>query len=113
MGTALGIGVQNIPEGLAVAGALAGIGYPPVRAVLAALASGLVEPAAGLLGVVVVSFAQSLLPWGLGFAAGAMIYIVASEIIPDTHARIAGGGRATFGIMVGLTAMMFLDTVLG
>jgi ZIP family zinc transporter len=111
--TALGIGLQNIPEGLAVAGALAGIGYPPARAVLVALASGLVEPVAGLFGVSVVSLAQPLLPWGLGFAAGAMIYIVASEIIPDTHARIAGGGRATMGIMVGLVAMMFLDTTLG
>jgi zinc transporter, ZIP family len=111
--TALGIGIQNIAEGLAVAGALAGIGYSPVRAVLAALASGLVEPIAGLVGVSMVALAEPLLPWGLGFAAGAMIYIVASEIIPDTHARIAGGGRATMGIMVGLVAMMFLDTTLG
>jgi ZIP family zinc transporter len=111
--TAIGIGVQNIPEGLAIAGALAGIGYAPGRAVLAALLSGLVEPVAGLFGVAVVSLSQPLLPWGLGFAAGAMIYIVASEIIPETHARVAGGGRATLGIMVGLGAMMFLDTTLG
>lgn len=111
--TAIGIGIQNIPEGLAVAGALAGIGYSPGRAVLAALASGLVEPVAGLIGVSVVSFSEPLLPWGLGFAAGAMIYIVASEIIPETHARLAGGGKATLAMMVGLGAMMFLDTTLG
>lgn len=111
--TAIGIGIQNIPEGLAVAGALASIGYLPRTAVLAALASGLVEPIAGLLGVTLVAWAQALLPWGLGFAAGAMIYIVASQIIPDTHARIAGGGRATTGLMVGLAAMIFLDTTLG
>jgi len=111
--TAIGIGIQNIPEGLAVAGALAGIGYSPRAAVLAALASGLVEPVAGLFGVTLVSQAQALLPWGLGFSAGAMIYIVASQIIPETHARIAGGGRATTGLMVGLAAMMFLDTTLG
>lgn len=111
--TALGIGLQNIPEGLAVAGVLAGIGYSPPRAVAAALLSGLVEPIAGLFGVAVVTLAEPLLPWGLGFAAGAMIYIVASEIIPDTHARIAGGGRASLGIMIGLGAMMFLDTTLG
>jgi ZIP family zinc transporter len=80
---------------------------------LAALLSGLVEPVAGLFGVAVVSLSEPLLPWGLGFAAGAMIYIVASEIIPETHARVAGGGRATLGIMVGLGAMMFLDTTLG
>ena len=111
--TAIGIGIQNMPEGLAVAGALASIGYSRGAAVLAALASGLVEPVAGLFGVTVVSWAQSLLPWGLGFAGGAMIYIVASQIIPDTHARIAGGGRATTGLMVGLAAMIFLDTALG
>lgn len=111
--TAIGIGVQNIPEGLAVAGALAGIGFSPPRAVLAALASGLVEPIAGLFGVAVVSAALPLLPWALGFAAGAMIYIVASEIIPEMHARIAGGRRATVAMMVGLAAMMFLDTSLG
>ena len=110
--TAIGIGIQNIPEGLAVAGALASIGYSPRAAVLAALASGLVEPIAGLFGVTLVAWAQALLPWGLGFAAGAMIYIVASQIIPDTHARIAGGGRATTGLMIGLAAMIFLDTTL-
>lgn len=111
--TAVGIGVQNIPEGLAVAGALTSIGYRRLTAVLAALASGLVEPIAGLFGVAIVSVAQPLLPWGLGLAAGAMIYIVASEIIPDTHARIVGGGKATTGLMIGLAAMMFLDTTLG
>ena len=111
--TAIAIGVQNIPEGLAVAGALAGIGYSPGKAVLAALATGLVEPVGGLIGVSVISLSEPLLPWGLGFAAGAMIYIVASEIIPDMHARIPGGGRATLGIMVGLGSMMFLDTTFG
>jgi ZIP family zinc transporter len=113
MTTAIGIGLQNMPEGLAVAASLASIGYSRLAAVGAALASGLVEPVAGLLGVTLVSMAQSLLPWGLGFAAGAMIYIVASEIIPDTHARIVGGGKATTGLMIGLASMMFLDTSFG
>ncbi len=111
--TALGIGVQNIPEGLAVAGAVASVGYSPRASVLAALGSALVEPIGGLFGVALVTIAQSLLPWGLGFAAGAMIYIVASEIIPQTHARIVCGGRATTGLMIGLAAMMFLDTTMG
>jgi zinc transporter, ZIP family len=109
--TAIGIGVQNMPEGLAVAAALTTIGYSARYGVLAALASGLVEPVAGLIGVSLVSLAAPLLPWGLGFAAGAMIYVVASEIIPETS-RI-GGGRATSGLMVGLAAMMFLDVTLG
>jgi ZIP family zinc transporter len=110
--TAIGIGLQNMPEGLAVAGSLASLGYSRRSSVLAALGSGLVEPVAGLFGAALVSIAQPLLPWGLGLAAGAMIYVVASEIIPDTHAR-PGGHRGTIGLMVGLTAMMFLDTVLG
>lgn len=109
--TAIGIGLQNLPEGLAVAGALASLGYSRRTSVLLALASGLVEPVAGLAGVALVSIATPLLPWGLGFAAGAMIYVVASEIIPDMHMRV-GGRRATTGLMVGLVAMMFLDTTL-
>ncbi|MHA6718602.1 ZIP family metal transporter [Sphingomonas sp. RS6] len=111
--TALGIGIQNIPEGLAVAVALASAGYGRVAACLVALGSGLVEPVAGLIGVSIVAFAQALLPWGLGLAAGAMIYVVASDIIPDAHRRVAGGGRASAGLMLGLAAMMFLDTAFG
>jgi ZIP family zinc transporter len=111
--TALGIGLQNIPEGLAVAAALTTIGYSARTGVLAALASGLVEPVAGLFGVTIVSLAAPLLPWGLGFAAGAMIYVVASEIIPQTHAQIERRGRANLGLMIGLAAMMFLDVSLG
>jgi ZIP family zinc transporter len=110
--TALGIGLQNIPEGLAVAVALMTIGHGRARAVLAALASGLVEPVGGLIGAATVAAVSSLLPWALGFAAGAMIYVVASEIIPHTH-RGRSGGIATAGLMIGLAAMMFLDISLG
>lgn len=111
--TALGIGLQNIPEGLAVAIALASAGYSRAVAVLASLGSGLVEPVAGLIGVSIVAIAQPFLPWGLGLAAGAMIYVVASDIIPHAHARVTGGGKATTGLMLGLAAMMFLDTSFG
>ncbi|UZK65958.1 ZIP family metal transporter [Sphingomonas sp. M1-B02] len=111
--TALGIGLQNIPEGLAVAVALISIGYSRGRAALIAAASGLVEPVAGLIGVSIVTVAQAFLPWGLGLAGGAMVYVVASDIIPDAHARINGGGKVTTGLMIGLAAMMFLDTTLG
>ncbi|WP_340315613.1 ZIP family metal transporter [Rhizorhabdus argentea] len=111
--TALGIGLQNIPEGLAVGVALMAIGHSRAKAVLAALASGLVEPVAGLIGVSIVTAAHAFLPWGLGLAAGAMIYVVAADIIPDAHARIAGGGRLGSGLMAGLGAMMFLDTLFG
>jgi ZIP family zinc transporter len=111
--TALGIGLQNIPEGLAVAVALSTIGYRRTHAALIAAASGLVEPVAGLIGVSIVTVAQAFLPWGLGLAGGAMIYVVASDIIPDAHARITGGGRVSTGLMIGLAAMMFLDTTFG
>jgi ZIP family zinc transporter len=111
--TALGIGLQNIPEGLAVAVALTSIGYARMPAALIAAGSGLVEPVAGLIGVSIVAVAQTFLPWGLGLAAGAMIYVVASDIIPDAHARINGGGKVSTGLMIGLAAMMFLDTTFG
>lgn len=110
--TAIGIGLQNMPEGLAVAGALATLGYARRTAFLVALASGLVEPIGGLFGVAVVAASAALLPWALGFAAGAMIYIVASEIIPQTHAR-PHAAHAAPALMIGLTAMMFLDVTLG
>jgi ZIP family zinc transporter len=110
--TALGIGLQNVPEGLAVAAALATLGYSRWSAVLGALISGLVEPVGGLLGVTIVSLSAPLLPWGLGFAAGAMIYVVASEIIPQTQRGHGSAGPASAGLMVGLAAMMFLDVTL-
>lgn len=110
--TALGIGVQNIPEGLAVAASVATLGYSRVFAALIALASGLVEPVGGLFGVSLAAISAPLLPWGLGFAAGAMIYVVASEIIPQTN-RGPVPIRASHGLMVGLVAMMFLDVSLG
>jgi zinc transporter, ZIP family len=110
--TAIGIGLQNMPEGLAVAASLMTLGYSRNFAFAAALVSGLVEPVGGLLGVTIVSLSETLLPWGLGFAAGAMIYVVASEIIPETQ-RLRPSPRATHGLMIGLVAMMFLDVTLG
>jgi len=110
--TAFGIGLQNIPEGLAVAGAVASLGYSRTAATMAALLSGLVEPVAGLVGAGAVTYSAALLPAGLGFAAGAMIYIVASEIIPDVYRR-RNGEWAMIGFMTGLSLMMFLDISLG
>jgi ZIP family zinc transporter len=112
MKVATGIGLQNMPEGLAVAASLAGgLGYSRWKAALAALATGLVEPVAGLAGAAIVSVAQSLLPWGLGFAAGAMLFVVSREIIPETH-RKGYENEATAGLMIGLAVMIFLDVTL-
>lgn len=111
--TAIGIGLQNLPEGFAVAGALAALGYSARTSVLLALASGLVEPVGGLIGAALVALSAPLLPWAMGFAAGAMIYVVLSEIIPDLQARL-GGMRPTLpALMAGLLTMTFLDTTLG
>ena len=112
MSLATGIGLQNAPEGLAVAVALRGLGYAKGRSFLIALMTGLVEPVGGLIGVVAVTMAEALLPWGLPFAAGAMLYIISHEIIPETH-RGGHQHRATTGLIVGLVLMMFLDVTLG
>lgn len=113
MTTAVGIGLQNMPEGLAVAGAVASLGYSRRLALATALLSGLVEPIAGFIGAAAVALASSLLPWGLGFAAGAMIYIVASEIIPDVRRQVSSRRPAMASLAVGLVTMMALDIGLG
>ncbi len=109
---AIGIGLQNAPEGLAVAVALLSEGYSKPYAFTVACLTGLVEPVAGLLGAGAVSISQLLLPWGLTFAAGAMIYVISHEIIPETHQH-GHQKAATTGLMIGLVLMMFLDVVLG
>lgn len=109
---ATGIGLQNAPEGLAVALALRGQGYGKARAFLIALLTGLVEPVGGLLGVALVHVSVYVLPLGLTFAAGAMLYIISHEIIPETH-RYGHQNRATTGLIVGLILMMLLDVILG
>lgn len=111
--TAIGIGLQNMPEGLAVAGVVASLGYSRRMALGTALLSGLVEPVAGLMGAAAVALATTLLPWGLGFAAGAMIYIVALEILPDLRRQVADRKPAMASLVVGLFAMMALDISLG
>ncbi|WP_300973884.1 ZIP family metal transporter [Sphingomonas sp. LHG3406-1] len=110
--TAFGIGLQNVPEGLAVALSLAAVGYGRLFSFSIALLTGLVEPIGGFLGVGAISLSSELLPWGLGFAGGAMIWVVSSEIIPETH-RDRQEGIATFALMIGLAVMMSLDWIFG
>ena len=112
LATTFGIGIQNMPEGLAVSAAMASLGYGRIAAFAAALASGLVEPVGGLIGAGVVGALPGALPWGLGLAAGAMIYVVTAEIIPETRERSTGDG-SMIGLMIGLVGMMFLDIALG
>ena len=109
---AIGIGIQNFPEGLAVAMPLRREGFSRRKSFLYGQASGLVEPIAGVLGAAAVLLMQPILPYALSFAAGAMIYVVVEELIPesqqgqDTH-------MSTIGAMLGFAVMMILDVALG
>jgi len=109
---ATGIAIQDLPEGLVVAMALRGVGYSRALSVGLGMATGLVEPLFAVLGVAVVGLSASLLPWGLGAAAGAMLYVISHEIIPESH-RQGHEALATTGLMLGFVLMMVLDTSLG
>ncbi|MBS1186760.1 MAG: hypothetical protein H6R04_778 [Burkholderiaceae bacterium] len=108
----LAIALQDLPEGLAVAIALRSAGFSPLRAVLLAAATGLLEPVGALLGVGLSSGFAAAYPIGLGLSAGAMIFVVSHEVIPETH-RNGHQTPATVGLMIGFALMMVLDTTLG
>lgn len=108
----MGIGLQNLPEGLAVAAALVNGGFTRWHAFKIALFTGLVEPLGGLLGAVAVSLSSALLPWALAFAGGAMLFVISGEIIPETH-RDGVEHLATFSLVLGFVVMMVLDVTLG
>jgi len=106
------IALQNIPEGLAVVLALRRINISPGKAVAIAAATGLVEPIGAVMGIFLSSGLPISYPLGLGIAAGAMIFVVSHEVIPETH-RNGHQTRATVGLMGGLFAIMLLDGLLG
>lgn len=106
------IALQDIPEGLAVALALRAAGFRPLVAVAVAAASGVLEPLGALMGVSLSSGLAPAYPLGLGLAAGAMIFVVSHEVIPETH-RNGHQTPATLGLMAGFALMMVLDTTLG
>ncbi len=109
---AIGIGLQNFPEGIAVALPLRGEGLSRGKSFMYGQLSGMVEPLAGVAGAALLLVAQPLLPYALAFAAGAMIYVVAEELIPEAQ-RGGHTDLATMGVMVGFTVMMILDVALG
>lgn len=109
---AIGIGIQNFPEGAAVSIPLRREGLSRTRSFLYGQASGLVEPVAAVLGALLVSAMRPILPYALAFAAGAMIYVVVEEVIPESQ----GSGNSdisTLGALAGFAVMMFLDVALG
>ena len=105
---AIGIGIQNFPEGAAIALPLHQAGQSRKRAFRSGVASGAVEPLFGLLVVLAAGWAVGLMPWLLSFAAGAMLYVVVEELIPQAHSR-----AGTCGFVTGFLMMMVLDTALG
>ena len=109
---AIGIGLQNMPEGLVVALALVAENYSRNYALAVSLLTGLVEPIGGVIGAGVVSVAQYFLPWAMAFAAGAMLFVISDEIIPESH-RKGFEQEGTIGVMLGFVVMMFLDIALG
>ncbi|XP_078257464.1 zinc transporter ZIP11 isoform X2 [Rhinoraja longicauda] len=109
---AIGIGLQNFPEGLAVSLPLHGAGVSKWRAFWYGQLSGMVEPVAGIFGAFAVVLAKPLLPYALAFAAGAMVYVVVDDIIPE--AQLSGNGKlASWTSILGFVLMMSLDVGLG
>ena len=114
MALALGIGIQNFPEGAAISLPLRQAGMSRKKSFLIGAASGAVEPIAALFTVLAAGTVEPLMPWLLSFAAGAMLYVVVEELIPEAnlrHDHESCGG--TCGVMAGFLIMMILDVALG
>lgn len=112
-GLMMAIALQNIPEGLAVGFSfISSGGYGRFKSYLTSTASGFVEAPLALLGAWVVGVAHGALPYAMGFAAGAMIFVVSDEVIPETH-RLGHERRASYGLVAGLITMLALDVLLG
>jgi ZIP family zinc transporter len=109
---AVGIGLQNIPEGLAVALPLRREGLSPLKSFWYGQLSALVEPLAALVGAGAVRAARPMLPYALSFAAGAMLFVVAEDLIPEAQ-REGNTDLATLGLLTGFVVMMVLDVGLG
>ncbi len=110
---AIGIGIQNFPEGAAVSGPLRREGWSRLKCFWYGQLSGIVEPIAGVIGAAAVLYVRPLLPYALSFAAGAMIYVVVEELIPESQSDPGNTDISTMGAMLGFAIMMLLDVALG
>jgi ZIP family zinc transporter len=110
---AIGIGIQNFPEGTAVSMPLRREGMSNWKSFLMGQASGMVEPIAGVIGALFVLKMQNILPYALCFAAGAMIFVVVEELIPESQHNYANIDLVTMTTMAGFSVMMILDVALG
>ena len=109
---AIGIGIQNFPEGAAISLPLRKEGVKAWKAFLCGSLSGIVEPIFGVITVLLAGFLTPILPWLLAFAAGAMIYVVVEELIPEAHLG-EHSHTGTIGVMAGFLVMMVLDVAWG
>jgi ZIP family zinc transporter len=109
---ALGVGIQNFPEGLAISMPLRGEGLSRLKSFWYGQLSAIVEPIAGVIGAAAVVIARPILPYALAFAAGAMIFVVVEEVIPESQCN-GNADVATLGAMIGFAVMMILDVALG
>lgn len=109
---AIGIGIQNFPEGTAISVPLRREGYSRLKSFWYGQMSGAVEPVSAVIGAVAVIAFQSILPYALAFAAGAMIFVVVEQLIPESQQE-GNGDLATMGVLIGFTIMMVLDVALG
>lgn len=112
MALSIGIAIQNFPEGMAISLPYKADGYSNKKAFLIGVLSGIVEPIAGLVTILISSIINTILPYLLAFAAGSMLYVIICELIPDSqegeYSRLAA-----FGVVVGFLIMMILDVTLG
>ena len=114
LSVAIGIGLQNFPEGAAVSLPLRREGYSRKKSFLLGQSSGMVEPVAGVLGALLVVYVEPILPYALAFAAGSMILVAVHELIPECQRnKEAQPYTATWGIVLGFAVMMLLDVMLG
>jgi ZIP family zinc transporter len=109
---AIGIGLQNFPEGAAISLPLRQEGMTSFKSFYWGSLSGIVEPIAAIIGVVLASYLSAIMPWFLAFAAGAMIYVVVEELIPEAHLG-EHSNTGTIAVMIGFVIMMILDVALG
>ena len=112
MALAAGIGLQNFPEGAAVSLPLKKEGFSKLKSFSFGAMSGIVEPIAGMFGVLLATTVVGIMPWMLSFAAGAMIFVVAKELIPEAHTE-EQSSAGTVGVLAGFLIMMILDVALG
>jgi len=110
---AIAIGLQNIPEGMSIGFSILSVkGVSRKKAFLASFLSGAVELPLAIIGAAATSFAKPIIPYAMGFAAGAMLFVVSDEMIPETH-RIGHERLASYGLIAGLIMMLALDVILG